>query len=70
MHTTNLSEGWYAIHNGNFSGEVKLGRRDWHDDAMQPVPFEVLIELVAESKRREKIAQIENATPRDVLGME
>ena len=72
-------------HNGDFSGDVVLDLEDWrvntihtanspyarHGQAIIEVkiPFQVLAELVAEAVLGKKIADLENADYKKVLGL-
>lgn len=71
MHTMRFDEipDWTVNHNGDFSGDVTLYRDDQGQGTAElEVPFALLKGLVAEYIRRKAIAQLERATPDEVLG--
>lgn len=72
MHTTRLKDGWFAIHNGDYSGDVIIRHQDSTFtlatfDTEITIPFSVLEEIVANKVRDEFINRVENAEPSEIL---
>lgn len=68
-HTTDLGDGWIAHHNGDFSGNVTLRRPDAPEHQFR-IPFDCLLLLVAEAVRSKRVAELEDADPRQILGLD
>lgn len=62
MHTFNTKTAWF-LHNGDFSGEVKIVNKSNGQET--EVPFTDIKKFVAESMRRKKIAYVEQQFPYD-----
>jgi hypothetical protein len=69
MHKIQLGEGWYANISGDFSGDVEINQDGNRADAAYIIPFRVLLELVAEHKRRKLISVLENMSADEVLNL-
>ena len=65
MHTTTLGMGWSANHNSDFSGTVRLA--DAGTGREIDVPFNILLKLIAEYVRRDRMHKLEQATLADLL---
>jgi hypothetical protein len=77
MHTTKFEKNpeYTFHHNGNFSGNVTIVRERYRDgpslvstDEVE-VPFDALVSLVAKWARDVRLAKLEDATEREVLGL-
>lgn len=68
MHTFEKGD-WVILHNGDFSGFVEIKHMQ-HDHVLgsMKVPFAVLEALVAEKVRQDRIAELEQAAPSELLG--
>lgn len=69
-HTTDLGQGWIAIHDGDFEGEVTLreivpGRKKPLNEVT--IPASVLLQFAAEVVRSTAIQQLERATSHEIL---
>lgn len=64
MHTTVYKDTRFH-HNGDFSGDIRIVR----DGREMEVPFKDILALVARFVRDERIAVLEQATPREILGL-
>jgi hypothetical protein len=77
-------EAFDVLHNGNFSGDIKIELEDYHVTTLPgdlrparhgqaivevTIPFEVIAEVVAEALRRRAVAKLENADWEEVLGL-
>lgn len=58
---TTLARGWIAFHNGDYSGEVTFFEEPDDDEPAARIPFDVIVELVAEAVRTSAIANLEDA---------
>lgn len=68
MHTTEFKKFDVTfIHNGDFSGDVIIVRGDGEETF--EVPFAALVSIVAAWARDVKIAKLEGANERKVLGL-
>lgn len=75
MRTLELSDGWVANHNGDFSGEVlirkhKIDEKGEHSmkvDVDVEIPFDVLKGVVAEYVRLRRLIKLESATADEIL---
>lgn len=72
MHTIHI--GHYNIHfNGDFSGDILVDRMPAkHADEARPervatIPFMVMLAVVGEKLRREKMAELDDMAPLDVV---
>lgn len=64
MHSMTLEDGWLAHFNGDFSGMIEFVRRD---GVAVFLPFSIIEAVVAEKLRRDRIAQLEEASPKELL---
>lgn len=64
MHHLPIDLGWSANHNGDFSGDVSINRPDGSSFS---VPYFVLEAIVAQKVRSDRINNLEQAEPRDLL---
>lgn len=67
MHTTDLARGWIAIHNGDYSGDIQFYEREDDDEPVAEIPFDVIVELVAEAVRKSAIGRLEDATIAELI---
>jgi hypothetical protein len=65
MHHLGIDLGWYANHNGDFSGDIEIGNSASGEKIT--VPFFVLAAIVAEKVRQDRISALEDAKPDDLL---
>lgn len=63
-HTSRLPDGWIAIHNGDFSGLVQF-KRD--GPAVIRLPFNVILALVTQYIRDQRISRLEDMTDEEIL---
>lgn len=77
--TSDNGSGYQVLHNGDFSGDVKIittsepRKEDWVGTPTQwiiELPFDLLAEIVAEKIRSERIAKLEDMGPDELLGIE
>jgi hypothetical protein len=71
-HTTRLGANWIAIHNGDFSGDVRVCRLDDKGliAAEIEAPFGVFVNLVAAHVVNERIARLEQMSGCEILGVD
>ena len=61
---------WHAIHNGDFSGQhIEFVRNNTDGTASFYIPVDFILQVVAEMKRRQKISELENANPKQIIGL-
>lgn len=65
-HTTDLSEGFYIIHNGDFSGDVDVRKENDLTYSVK-VPFDIIREIYLTKMRRDLVSRLEQL---DVDGIE
>lgn len=74
-HTTRLKNGWIAIHDGDFRGDVNLRQVKEHINSPEgviqeiTVPIEAVFAFVAEAVRRHKASQLDDASDNEILGL-
>lgn len=66
MHTTE-AHGVAFIHHGDYSGEVRIVAPDGQE---LEVPADALISFVAEFVRDKKMTQLEDASERELFGLQ
>jgi hypothetical protein len=67
MHNMKMVDGWYALHNADFSGDVIIGVGEGNGTPQMTIPFEVLKCIVAEHVRAGKISRLEQMTDDEIL---
>lgn len=60
-HTTDLTDGFYVIHNGDFSGNVAILHQN-DPKVNYEIPFDVIREIYLTKTRREMVSNIEQLT--------
>jgi hypothetical protein len=65
-HTQHIDE-FTIIHDGDYTGNVQIQRKTWQRPVW--VPFWVLKRLVAEAVRDKRIAELEQASADELLGL-
>ncbi len=72
MHTTEI-DGFMFVHHGDYSGDVKIwavgDSPGQHAEPALEIPMTVLVQLVAEYVRAEKIAELEQLAAAALLGL-
>ena len=66
MHVTYLGGGYNAVHHGDYAGYIVI-THDGKDVAT--IPSEGLFKLVADAVRSHKIAELEDASPAEILSI-
>jgi hypothetical protein len=77
MDTTDLPDGWKAIHHSDFLGDVTLIPPGWEppagetisDEGWLKVPFSVFAGVVAGAIRARRIADAENMEDAEILDL-
>ena len=67
MHTTKLVRGWIAIHEGDFSGDIEFYEREYDDEPVAKIPFDVIAQLVGEAVRTAAQHKLEDAELHDLI---
>ena len=70
MHTTDLGNGWHAIHDGDlgenaYEDQVKIYHETNGTQAV--IPFDVIVALVAHVARKNMVSEIEQTKDRAVV---
>ena len=65
MHTTQLARDWIAIHNGDYSGDVEFKDSAYGTSFL--IPFDIIVELVAEAVRTSAIGKLEDASIAELI---
>lgn len=70
MHSFTCSKGFTFLHNSDFSGNVEIVRKPGAEPVKSfYVPASSLLEFVANYVMNEKIAELESATAKEILGI-